>query len=74
MFIITRYIWYIIGGQEFLQAFPQAVQHIDKYSTHEASNCSKDLGEKTKLRMMSRGHQFVVRAGGHIDMWTPLYR
>ena len=29
---------------------------------------------RNTLRKMSRGHQFVVRAGGHIDAWTPLYQ
>jgi hypothetical protein len=36
--------------------------------------CSKNTGLTKKLRKWSRGHQFIVRAGGHIDMWQPLYR
>ncbi len=32
--------------------------------------CRKDTGN---LRKWSRGHQFVVRGGGHIDTWQPLY-
>ena len=35
--------------------------------------CRKDTGSK-KLRKWSRGHQFVVRGGGHIDAWQPLYK
>ena len=27
-----------------------------------------------RLRKWSRGHQFVVRGGGHIDTWQPLYK
>ena len=34
--------------------------------------CCKDMGAK-KLRKWSRGHQFVVRGGGHIYVWQPLY-
>lgn len=30
--------------------------------------CSKNTGLTKKLRKWSRGHQFIVRAGGHIDM------
>ena len=37
--------------------------------------CRKELGDrKMKLRKWSRGHQFIVRGGGHIDTWQPLYR
>ncbi len=36
--------------------------------------CRKDIGKKKKLRRWSRGHQFIVRAGGHIDAWQPLYQ
>ena len=36
--------------------------------------CRKDTGQGKKLRKWSRGHQFIVRGGGHIDSWQPLYR
>ena len=36
--------------------------------------CRKDIGQSKRLRKWSRGHQFVVRGGGHIDAWQPLYR
>lgn len=35
--------------------------------------CRKDTGSR-KLRKWSRGHQFIVRGGGHIDSWQPLYK
>ena len=35
--------------------------------------CRKDTGGSKKLRKWSRGHQFIVRGGGHIDSWQPLY-
>ena len=36
--------------------------------------CRKDAGQGKKLRKWSRGHQFIVHGGGHIDSWQPLYR
>ena len=36
--------------------------------------CKKNVGEPKRLRRWSRGHRFVVRAGGHIDSWQPLYK
>ena len=36
--------------------------------------CRKDTGSKSRLRKWSRGHQFIVRGGGHIDAWQPLYK
>ena len=36
--------------------------------------CRKDIGNKKKLRRWSRGHQFLVRGGGHIETWQPLYK
>ena len=35
--------------------------------------CHKETGSR-KLRKWSRGHQFIVRGGGHIDAWQPLYK
>ena len=35
--------------------------------------CCKDTGSR-KLRKWLRGHQFIVRGGGHIDAWQPLYK
>ncbi len=36
--------------------------------------CRKDTGEMRKLRLWSRGHVFIVRSCGIIDMWKPIYR
>ena len=35
--------------------------------------CNKDTGTRKRIQKWSRGHFFVVRGGGHIDMWQPLY-
>ena len=36
--------------------------------------CRKDTGETRKLRLWSRGHVFIVRSCGIVDMWRPIYR
>lgn len=36
--------------------------------------CRKNIGKKRKLRKWSRGHQFIIRGGGHIDAWQPLFQ
>ena len=41
-------------------------------STSTGQLCRKDTGLGKRLRKWSRGHQFVVRGGGHIDTWQPL--
>lgn len=42
--------------------------------SEDSEICKKNVGEPKRLRRWSRGHQFVVRAGGHIDSWQPLYK
>ena len=35
----------------------------------------KDTGTRKKLQKWMRGHcLFIVRSGGHIDTWQPLYQ
>jgi hypothetical protein len=69
-----------VGGQSFVQAHAKILPDIVDSCVSQAADqqnekpCNKDTGEKRTLRKMSRGHMFVVRAGGHIDMWTPLYQ
>jgi len=36
--------------------------------------CRKNLGDQKLMRHWSRGHQFIIRAGGHIDTFQPLYK
>lgn len=55
---------------ELIKGHPQLIENC----IIQEVGCKKDTGEKSKLRKWSRGHQFVVRAGGHIDDWQPLYK
>ena len=38
------------------------------------TSCNKDTGAKQRMQKWSRGHLFIVRAGGIIDRWNPLYK
>ena len=62
----------IIGTLGLLQKHPELLD--DTVTQVESTRlCRKNIGTK-KLRKWSRGHQFVVRGGGHIDTFQPLYR
>ena len=58
------------GTLELIRGHPNLLNNC----TVQETGCKKDTGEKSKLRKWSRGHQFIVRAGGHIDDWQPLFK
>ena len=65
----------LTAGQPFLKQQGHLVPSVTAGCVgSEVSACTKDLGDKTVLRKMARGHLFVVRGGGHIDTWSPLYQ
>ena len=39
----------------------------------EPDDCKKDLGKTRSYRKMSLGLMAVVRGGGHIDAFQPIY-
>ena len=60
------------GGQEFLRRhedkLPQALDlALEDTKNNPSPACNKDLGHKTTLRKMSRGHLFITRGSGIID-------
>lgn len=61
-----------LGTHVLVGQYPNIADN-DAVSTDEQM-CRKDTGGRSTLRMWSRGHQFVVRGGGHIDTWQPLYK
>lgn len=63
----------IIGISELLEKNPEIVSTTDFEDVNEPL-CRKDTGKGKRLRKWSRGHQFIVRAGGHIDTWQPIYK
>ena len=57
------------GTAKLIQKHPSLVSG----DTVVGDTCSKNIGETKRLQHWSRGHQFIVRAGGHIEAWQPLY-
>ena len=55
---------------ELLQQYPELVAEdvVDNETP-----CRKDTVEIKKVRKWSRGYQFIVGGGGHIEAFTPLY-
>ena len=62
-----------LGTSELIAAHPGIVKDTHVEDPSEPL-CRKDIGKKQRLRKWSRGHQFVVRGGGHIDSWQPLFQ
>ena len=52
---------------------PELVQNA-VYDDPQEPTCRKDTGKVKCLIKWSRGHQFIVRGGGHRYSWQPLYR
>ena len=62
-----------IGTSELIAAHPLIVRDAQVEDPSEQL-CRKNTGKKLKLRKWSRGHQFIVRGGGHIDSFQPLFQ
>ena len=39
----------------------------------QAPTCSKDKGQVTPLSVRSRGYVFIVRSGGHVEVFAPIF-
>ena len=63
----------LTGTAKLLHENPQMLLDAE-VSSDSSIQCTKNTGETKRLRRWSRGHQFVVRAGGHIEAWQPLYK
>ena len=62
------------GTADLIKQHPSILAAMND-STSSTQPCQKNLGDNMKkLRKWSRGHQFIVRAGGHIDTWQPIYK
>ena len=57
-----------------LEQYPQLAEDD---STHPKSIdddiCRKDTGKQSKLRKWSKGYQFIIGGGGHIEAFAPIY-
>uniref|UniRef100_A0A1X7V1C7 CxC5 like cysteine cluster associated with KDZ domain-containing protein n=1 Tax=Amphimedon queenslandica TaxID=400682 RepID=A0A1X7V1C7_AMPQE len=62
------------GTSETILKFPELSTQLDDEDVNAKSSCNKDTGEKRRLQWWTRGHFFIIRGGGHIDNWQPLYQ
>ena len=58
----------------FVKTNPMLSSSLDQGAETSTMKCNKDTGARKQLRKWTRGHLFIVRGGGHIDMWQPLYQ
>ena len=63
------------GNVEFVSKNEKEVKDVLATCIEEnPTSCNKDTGAKQRMQKWSRGHLFIVRAGGTIDRWNPLYK
>ncbi len=63
------------GTYQILSEHPSLLHEAtDTQSEVGTVLCTTNIGKTKRLRRWSRGHQFIVRAGGHIEAWQPLYK
>ncbi|XP_046847699.1 uncharacterized protein LOC124441294 isoform X2 [Xenia sp. Carnegie-2017] len=63
------------GNAEFVNNEPDAIKAILRDCVEPTkTKCNKETGGKQRLQKWSRGHLFIVRGGGIIYKWSPLYR
>ena len=74
LFLHNVVLNFFSGTADFVQQFPSVVDSCEPEPSNQVPTCRKDLGEKRKLRLWSRGHLFIVRPCGYIDLWRPIYR
>ena len=73
-YTIKHFIIHVYAGTSTLLSENPALIISAEIEDSSQPICRKDTGQKKKLRKWSRGHQFVVRGGGHIDSWAPLFK
>ena len=72
--MIEPFCMNILGISELIASHPAIVNQAHIIENPGEPLCRKDIGKKLKLRKWSRGHQFVVRGGGHIETFQPLFQ
>lgn len=77
LFLILNYCTPFVypGNAEFIEKEHNAVNSIlDECIEPQPTACNKETGGKQRLQKWSRGHLFIVRGGGTIDKWSPLFK
>ena len=39
-----------------------------------SDECNRETGERGSMSMQSRGYQFIVSAGGFVEVFNPIYK
>ena len=73
MHTIIRFHLHCTGTADLINSHPDIVA-VSEVEDSQIELCRKDTGSAHKLRRWSRGHQFIVRGGGHIESWQPLFK
>jgi len=58
-----------VGSKQLLERHPELAEVSDV----EEPTCRKDTGKQAVVRKWSRGYQFIIGGGGHIEAFVPLY-
>lgn len=70
-YLVKNHVFFIgLDNHNLDNKYPEMVRET-QVALIEAL-CRKDTGKQATLRKLSRGHQLVVKGGGHIDTWQPL--
>ncbi|XP_038066277.1 uncharacterized protein LOC119736303 [Patiria miniata] len=68
----------VVDAQGTLAFLQKHISNISKIMAgcieEKPTSCKKDTGRKARLQKWSRGHLFIVRAGGHIEFFQSLYK
>ena len=63
------------GTSAMIRKYPQLSADLDDGEEQTTRPlCNKETGGKKQIQRWTHGHFFVVRGGGHIDAWQPLYQ
>jgi hypothetical protein len=72
---VCHFLSLYIGNSEFIADHQEAFTDVLNDCTEpKPTVCNKDTGLKQRLQKWSRGHLFIVRGGGIIDKWSPLFK
>ena len=66
---------YFLGNSDFIEEQQESFNAVlHDCIEPQPTTCNKDTGSKQRLQKWSRGHLFIVRGGGIIDKWSPLFK
>lgn len=70
-----KYFFTVSGNTGFIESEHNALTAVlEDCLEPDPTTCNKETGGKQRLQKWSRGHLFIVRGGGIIDKWNPLFK